>query len=65
MVKINHLIALTSTSEKVSMNLVYKSSKVLLQEARMNGPPTKTLVEKYYSKRSGFHGKLKCPIEVS
>ena len=32
------------TNEEVSVNLIYKSSKVLLQEARLK-PPTKTLLE--------------------
>jgi len=47
---------------EVSVNLFNKSSKVLLQEARQAGPATKTLLEKHYSKRSGFSGILKCPV---
>jgi len=44
------------------VNLIFKSSKVLLQEAMLVGPPTKTLLERFYSKRSGFRGRLKCPV---
>ena len=38
------------TNEEVSVILIYKSSKVLLQEARLK-PPAKTLLMQYYSKR--------------
>ena len=36
-----------------------------LEEAISNGPPTKYLLEKYYSKRAGFKAKLRCPVGVS
>ena len=49
----------------VSVNFIYKSSEVLLQEAKKKVPATKTLLMRYYSKRSGFRGRLKCPEPVS
>lgn len=48
------------TNVGVSVNLIYKSSKGLLQETTRNFPPTKILLEKYYSKRNNFKGKLIC-----
>ena len=39
-----------------------KSTCFLLQEAILRGPPTKYLLEKFYSKRSGFTADLKCPV---
>ena len=36
------------TNETVSVTLIYKTSKVLLQDAR-DKQPSKTLLEKYYS----------------
>ena len=53
------------TSEEVSMNLIYKSSKGLLQEATKLRKCSKTLLEKFYSKRNKFKGKLICPVDVS
>ena len=50
---------------QVSVILIYISSKVLLQEDRKNKPPSKTLLERYYSKRNNFKGKLVCPVDVS
>jgi len=49
--------------EKIMMKIDKLSPASSLEDARMRGPPTKTLLMKYYSKRSGFRGKLKCPEE--
>ena len=42
-------ISLRSTID-VSVNFIYKSSEVLLQEAKKKAPATETLLMRYYSK---------------
>ena len=51
-------------NEAVSVTLIYETSKVLLQDAR-NKQPSKTLLQRFYSKRANFKGRLMCPMEVS